>query len=65
MGREGIVKGGSLWAGRVGPQGGPEGWRRPKISLFFSPSPAAKFLLFFPFWVSSRGILMVFEASDA
>ena len=36
----------------------PEGWW-PKISHFF-PSPAAKFVLFFPFWGSSRGILVVF-----
>ena len=28
--------------------------RPPKISLFFFPSPAAKFVLFFPLWVSSR-----------
>ena len=31
----------------------------PKISRFF-PSPAAKFVLFFPLWGSSRGILVVF-----
>ena len=30
-----------------------------QISLFF-PSPAAKFVLFFPLWGSSRGILVVF-----
>ena len=34
----------------------------PKISLFF-PSPAAKFVLFFPLWGSSRGILVVFFES--
>ena len=38
--------------------GGPEGGR-PKISRFF-PCPAAKFVLFFPLWGSSRGILVVF-----
>ena len=32
----------------------------PKISLFFLPSPATKFVLFFPLWGSSRGILVVF-----
>ena len=50
-----------------GPEGwGPEGWgpRKvggPKFRAFF-PSPAAKFVLFFPLWGSSRGILVVFEA---
>ena len=54
-----------------GPEGwGPEGWEPegwapegggPKISSFF-PSPATKFVLFFPLWASSRGILVVFEA---
>ena len=39
-----------------GPKGG-----RPKNSRFF-PSPAAKFVLFFPLWGSSRGFLVVFEA---
>ena len=29
---------------------------------FFFPCPAAKFVLFFPLWGSSRGILVVFEA---
>ena len=42
-----------------GPEGwsperwGPEGWG-PKISRFFFPSPATKFVLFFPLWGSSR-----------
>ena len=31
-----------------------------KISLFFFPSPAAKFVLFFPLWGSFRGTLVVF-----
>ena len=31
------------------------------FALFF-PSPATKFVLFFPLWGSSRGILVVFEA---
>ena len=35
-----------------------------KISLFFSPSPATIFILFFPLWVSFRGILVVFEGRD-
>ena len=33
---------------------------RPKFRSFF-PSPAAKFVLFFPLWGSFRGILVVFE----
>ena len=33
----------------------------PKFRAFF-PCPAAKFVLFFPLWGSSRGILVVFEA---
>ena len=49
-------------ARRVGAQkGGGQKGGRPKISLFF-PSPAAKFVLFFLLWGSSRGILVVFEA---
>ena len=32
-----------------------------KFRAFF-PSPAAKFVLFFPLWGSARGILVVFEA---
>ena len=32
---------------------------RPKFRAFF-PSPAAKFVLFFPLWGSSRGFLVVF-----
>ena len=36
---------------------------RPKFRSFF-PSPAAKFVLFFPLWGSSRGILVVFEGRD-
>ena len=61
-----------VWAGRVekgwGPKGTQiqkkrwfEGWG-PKFSRFFFPAPAAKFVLFFPLWGSSRGILVVFEA---
>ena len=47
---------------KVGPEGwGPEGWGAQNFALFF-PSPAAKFVLFFPLWRSSRGILVVFEA---
>ena len=34
---------------------GPEGWGGPKFRFF--PSPSAKCILFFPLWVSSRGIL--------
>ena len=51
-----------------GPKGGaPKGGapRRvggPKLCVFFFPSPATKFVLFFPLWGSSRGILVVFEA---
>ena len=64
----GWVKGGG--AGRVekGGEGGPKPRRSggskgggPEISRFF-PSPDAKFVLFFPLWGSSRGILVVFEA---
>ena len=43
-----------VWCPRDRPSPGP-----PKISPFFFLSPAAKFVLFFPFWVSSR-ILVVF-----
>ena len=47
------------WARRVEPEGwSPEGWSPegwgPKISRFFFPSPATKFVLFFPLWVCSR-----------
>ena len=42
------------------PSAGP-----PKISRFFFPPPAAKFVLFFPFWGSSRGILVVFLKTGA
>ena len=62
MEKGGGSKGGGSKGGRAqprkkwGPEGwGPEGWC-PKIS------PAAKFVLFFPLWVSSRGNLVVFEA---
>ena len=41
--------------------GGEEGWGAQNFALFF-PCPAAKFVLFFPLWGSSRGILVVFEA---
>ena len=50
-----------------GPEGwgpkmwGPEGWGAQNFALFF-PCPTAKFVLFFPLWRSSRGILVVFEA---
>ena len=40
--------------------GGPKGWAQNFALLF--PSPAVKFVLFFPLWGSSRGILVVFEA---
>ena len=44
-----------------GPEGwGPEGWRLPKFRAVF-PSPASMFALFLSLWVSSRGILVVFE----
>ena len=47
---------------RVGPEGvGPEGC---KISRFFSLSRPI-FALFVSLWVSSRGILVVFEAQGA
>ena len=36
-------------------------WTAQNFALFF-PSPAAKFVLFFPLWVSSRWIVVVFEA---
>ena len=53
--KSGGPKGGGPKVG--GPKvGGPEGGG-PKISRFFFPSPAAKFVLFFPLWGSSRGIL--------
>ena len=52
------------WEGPKGgsPKGGGPKGGRPKISRFFFPSPATKFVLFFPLWGSSRGILVVFEA---
>ena len=54
-------KGGGSKGG--GPKVGPEGWGpqvwEAKISLFF-PSSATQFVLFFPLWGSSRGILVVF-----
>ena len=57
--KSGGPKGGGPKCG--GPNcGGPKGGE-PKISRFFS-CPAAKFVLFFPLWGSSRGILVVFEA---
>ncbi len=34
---------------------------RPKFRAFF-PCPTTIFVLFFPLWGSSRGILVVFEA---
>ena len=63
-------KGGEGWCpkGDTNPEevggekgGGPKGEGGPKFRAFF-PSPAAKFVLFFPLWGSSRGILVVFEA---
>ena len=42
--------------------GGPKGGKAQNFALFFFPCPAAKFVLFFPLWGSSRGILVVFEA---
>ena len=48
-----------------GPKGGgPKGGEAQNFVLFF-PCPAAKFVLFFPLWGSSRGILVVFEAPGA
>ena len=48
---------------RVGPEGwGPEG-EGAKISRFF-PSPALFLLFFVSLWVSSRGILVLFEALE-
>ena len=44
--------------------GGPEGWGA-QISLFFFPFPATISLFSVSLWVSSRGILVVFEASRA
>ena len=41
---------------------GPEGWGGPKFRAFL-PCLAAKFVLFFPLWGSSSGILVVFEES--
>ena len=54
---------GEKWALKGGGSngGGPEGVGGPKFRAFF-PCPAAKFVLFFPLWGSSRGILVVFEA---
>ena len=43
---------------------GPEGWGAQNFTFFF-PSPAANFVLFFPLWVFSRGILVVFEVPGA
>ena len=43
--------------GPMDPRSGAPKGGGPKISLFF-PSPAAKFVLFFPLWGSSRGILV-------
>ena len=54
--------------------GGPELWRPRRVGgpkgggvqnfAFFFPSPAGKFVLFFPLWGSSHGILVVFEAPE-
>ena len=49
---------------RVGPEGwGPEGWVPPKFRAFSSLSHH-RFALFVSLWVSSRGILVVFEAPE-
>ena len=53
----------------VGPQThknrAPKGGEGPKISSFFSPSPAPfSLFLSLSLWVSSRGILLVFEAPE-
>ena len=61
--KNGAPKGGA-------PKGGPPKPRKMwlpkggenKISRFFFPSPATIFALFVSLWVSSRGILVVFEA---
>ena len=65
------------WPQRVGPNaekiGPPKGGARrvgpqrvdcPKFRAFF-PSPATKFVLFFPLWRSTRGILVVFGSARA
>ena len=56
----GAQKGGAQKGGA--PKSGAPKGGGPKISRFFFPSPATKFVLFFPLWGSSRGILVVFEA---
>ena len=49
-----------LW----GPEGwGPEVWGAQKFRAFF-PSPATVSFFFVSLWVSSRGILVVFEAPE-
>ena len=58
----GHPKGGAPKGGGPNPEKvGPRRVGGPKFRVFF-PSPAAKFVLFFPLWGSSRGILVVFEA---
>ena len=52
----GAQKGGAQKGGA--PKGGG-----PKISRFFFPSPAGKFVLLFPLFGFYRGILVVFQAS--
>ena len=55
-----------FWTLRVPPAPDPLRWTtpdRPTFRAFFS-SPATMFALFVSLWVSSRGILVVFEASE-
>ena len=54
----GAPKGGAPKGGA--PKGGAPKGAGPKFSRFFFSSPAAKFVLFFPLWGSSRGILVGF-----
>ena len=59
-----FVFGGGRNQKKWGPEGvGARRGEGPEISRFFFLSPAGKFVLFFPLWGSSRGILVVFEAS--
>ena len=43
---------------------GPEGWDTEAQNFAFFSSPARIFALFVSLWVSSRGILVVFEAPE-
>ena len=58
----GATKGGATKGGAA--EGGATKGGEPKISSFF-PCPAAKFVLFFPLWGSSRGFLVVFGSAGA